>query len=122
MEKHNQEEPKEPIDIPPMKLSYLLKGFALSAMISGYIIGPLLVIGGGTWWLYKNNYVDKIVVIISVLIAFAFSNWLIIVQSKKMLKKFNNKMGIKDPSREQVKEWKKNRPESYQFDDEEEEN
>ena len=107
-------------DLPPMKLSYLIKGFQLSAIVSGYIIVPLLVIGGGTWWLYKNDYVSKIVVIIAVLISFVFSNWLIISQSKKMLKKFNNDLGIKDPTKEQVAEWKKNRPDSYKYDEEEE--
>jgi hypothetical protein len=107
------------VDIPKMKLSYLLRGFALSAIVSGYIIGPLLVIGGGTWWLYKNDYVSKFVVVIAVIIAFAASNALIILQSKKMIEKFNKKTGIKDPTREQVAQWKKNRPSSYKFDDEE---
>ena len=107
-------------DIPPMKFTYLLKGFALSAIITGYILGPLLVLGGGAWWLYRNDYVSKFVVIIAVITAFAVSNWLIIGRSKKMMWKFNKKAGIKDPTREQVREWKKNRPASYQFDDEEE--
>jgi len=102
---------------PPMKLSYLLKGFALSAMISGYIIGPLLILGGGAWWLYKNDYVSKIVVVIAILIAFILSNVLIVKRSKKMIERFNKKVGIKDPSAEQVAEWKKNRPASYKFDD-----
>jgi hypothetical protein len=100
---------------------YLLKGFMLSAMISGYIIGPLLVIGGGSWWLYKSGYVDKYVVIIAILVSFIFSNWLIIARSKKMIQKFNKKLGMKDPTPEEVEKWRKSRPESYKFDDEEEE-
>lgn len=107
-------------DIPPMKFTYLLKGFALSAIVSGYIIGPLLVIGGGSWWLYQNGYINKFAVVIAVVLAFAGSNWLIIARSKKILEKFNKKIGIKDPTKEQVHEWKKNRPASYRFDDEEE--
>ncbi len=114
MQKHDKSEYK---DIEPMKLSYLLKGFALSAIISGYIIGPLLILGGGSWWLYKNEYIDKIVVIIAILIAFVLSNALIIMKSKKMIQSFNKKTGIKDPTPDQVAFWKKNRPSSYKFDD-----
>jgi hypothetical protein len=118
MGKNDKEEYK---DIPPMKFSYLIKGFALSAIVSGYIIGPLLVIGGGTFWLYKSDYVSKIYVIIAIIVSFIFSNWLIIARSKNMLIKFNKKLGMKDPTKEQVAQWKKNRPASYKFDDEEEE-
>ena len=108
---------EKPYKEQPLKFSYLLKGFALSAMVSGYIIGPLLILGGGAWWAYKNDYVSKFVVVIAVLIAFALSNALIVLRSKKMIEKFNKQTGIKDPTKEQVAQWKKNRPASYKFDD-----
>ena len=103
------------------KPEYFLQGLALSAMISGYILGPLLIIGGGALWLQKNDYIGRIMLIIAVLIAFVFSNALIIWRSKKMILKFNKKTGIKDPTAEQVAQWRKNKPASYKYDDDEEE-
>jgi len=97
--------------------SNMVHGFALSAIISGYILGPLLLLGGGTWWLYKAGYVSKFVVVGMVVVAFIISNALIISKSKKLITGFNKKTGIKDPTPEEAARWReKNGP----YDDEEE--
>lgn len=101
-----------------MKLSYLLRGFALSAIVSGYILGPLLVLGGGAYWLYQAGVINKAVAAAAVVAAFIVSNALIITRSKKMLESFSKKAGIKDPTPEEAAKWReKNGP----YDDEEDE-
>jgi len=99
----------------------MLRGFALSAIISGYILGPLLLLGGIPYWLYKQGIINKLLVVIAVILAFIISNALIFVKSKKLIENFNKKANIKDPTAEEVAEWKKNRPASYKYDDDEEE-
>jgi len=92
------------------------RGFLLSAIISGYILGPLLVLGGGAYWLYRADVINKAVVIAVVVAAFICSNAMIITRSKKMLEHFNKKAGITDPTPEEAAAWrKKNGP----YDDEE---
>jgi len=77
--------------IPPMKSSYLLKGMALSAMVSGYILGPLLIFGGIGYWIYKHFETSRIVLFIAVLIAFFTSNALIFIRAKKDAENFVEK-------------------------------
>jgi len=62
---------------------YLIKGFALSALISGYILGPLLVLGGAGYFIYKYFKTPKIVLFISIILAFGISNILIFTRAKK---------------------------------------
>lgn len=110
-------ERKQSIDEQAVNPRNMLHGFALAAMVSGYIIGPLLVLGGGSYWLYKADVINKLVVIAAVIAAFIFSNALIITRSKKMIQSFNKKTGIKDPTPEEAAKWrKKNGP----YDDEDE--
>lgn len=97
--------------------SNMLRGFALSAIISGYILGPLLILGGGAYWLYRADVINKVVVVAAVVASCILSNALIITRSKKMIADFSKKTGIKDPTPEQAAQWrKKNGP----YDDEEE--
>ena len=83
--------------IPPIKPSYLLKGMALSARISGYILGPLLVLGGIGYWIYKYFDTSRIVLFIAVIIAFFVSNALIFIRAKADAEKFVEK--TKDPDK-----------------------
>ena len=83
---------------PQTKVSYknMLRGFALAAIVSGYIIGPLLILGGLGWWLDKQYDVGKLVVVLFILVAFVISNALIIIRSKKMIQNFSKKTGTED--------------------------
>jgi hypothetical protein len=98
----------------------MLRGFALSAIISGYILGPLLVLGGFSFWLYKNGIINKWASVGIIILSFIISNYLIITKSKKLIENFSKKANLKDPTSEEVKKWNENRPESYKYNDEEE--
>ncbi len=101
--------------------SNMLRGYALAAIVSGYILGPLLILGGGAYWMYTMGIIPKGVVIVVVLVSFVISNALIITRSSKLITNFNKKADIVDPTAEEVAQWNANRPSSYQYDDEEEE-
>ena len=77
--------------IPPINPSYLLKGMALSAMISGYILGPLLIFGGLGWWIYTHFDTSKIVLYAFIIIGFIVSNTLILTRSHKDAQMFVEK-------------------------------
>jgi len=83
--------------IPPIKPSYLLKGMALSAMVSGYILGPLLILGGIGYWIQKHFNTSRIVLFIFIIIAFIISNALIFIRAKSDAEGFIEK--TKDPDK-----------------------
>jgi hypothetical protein len=77
--------------IPKADTSNIAKGLMLTAVISGYILGPLLVLGGGGWWLYKTYDTSKIIPAVLLILAFIVSNGLIITRAKKMAISFAEK-------------------------------
>ncbi|OJI07892.1 hypothetical protein BK004_00420 [bacterium CG10_46_32] len=112
-----KQQPKQTIEEQAINPRNMLHGFALAAIISGYILGPLLVLGGGAYWAYRMDAINKIVVVCAVITAFILSNILIITRSKKMIESFSKKTGIKDPTPAEAAKWReKNGP----YDDPEE--
>ncbi len=97
--------------------THMLHGLALSAIISGYIFGPLLILGGIPWFLYKQGIVSKWVVAVCIILAFVASNTLIITRAKKLITGFNHKTGIKDPTPEQAAKWRATRRYNPEDDD-----
>ncbi|OIO49042.1 MAG: hypothetical protein AUJ34_01930 [Parcubacteria group bacterium CG1_02_41_12] len=77
--------------IPPINPSYLLKGMALSARISGYILGPLLILGGLGYWIQKHFNTSRIVLFAFIIIAFFISNALIFIRAKNDAEHFVEK-------------------------------
>lgn len=61
-----------------------MKGFALASMVSGYIIGPLLIFGGGGWYLASLTH-HRIYIILGVGIAFILTNVLILRNTTKLI-------------------------------------
>jgi len=90
-------------EIPPIKPSYLLKGIALSAMVSGYIIGPLLIFGGLGYWIHKHFHTSRIVLFGFVLFAFLVSNALIFIRSKQDAEKMMKETKDADKHVEKLK-------------------
>jgi len=111
-----KQQSSDPIANAAVSSANMARGFALSAIISGYILGPLLILGGVAWWLHKAGYINKFGVIIAVLVAFGVSNTLIVVRSKKLVADFAKKAGLKDPTPQEAAKWReKNGP----YDDDE---
>ncbi len=77
---------KELVD-PVRRLGSGLTGLAIASLVSGYILGPLLLFGGIGWWLTKH-YHNRLFVIIGVAVAFVLSNVLIIRNTTGTLRYF----------------------------------
>ena len=68
------------------------KAFILSATISGYLLAPLIVIGGGGWLLDKkfsqNNHV---ILFFSIGVAFIIGNVIVFKRSQALARQFSKK-------------------------------
>ncbi len=83
----NQESPK-PVSGDPRPALRIVDGLLLVAHISGYIIGPLILIGGLGFWLDRALGGRKIIFIVSAILAFAASNFLVYHKAKDITKRF----------------------------------
>lgn len=70
---------------PGKTLGSLAKGFAISAHIAGYIIGPLVVLAGIGYLLDKAFSTSPIILIVSILLAFVVTNILIVKKSSRLV-------------------------------------
>lgn len=61
-----------------------MKGLALASMISGYIIGPLVIFGGGGWLLASSTH-HRIYIILGIGLAFILTNVLILRNTTKLI-------------------------------------
>lgn len=86
---HKQEEQGSPSSEKSQNGFFSLgKGLMLSATITGYIIGPLLVLGGIGFWLDRYFGTKPWVLLASLAIAFFSTNFLIYKRSNEIAKKF----------------------------------
>jgi F0F1-type ATP synthase assembly protein I len=69
----------------------IAKGLALSATITGYIIGPLIVLGGIGYVLDRVFATSPWILLGSLLLAFIGTNILIYQRSQKIAEKFTKK-------------------------------
>jgi len=67
------------------------KGMMLSATITGYILGPLLLLGGIGFFLDKFFGTKPWIMLGALLIAFFLSNLLIFKRSEKIAQRFTGK-------------------------------
>jgi hypothetical protein len=70
----------------PTASSPYLRGLAMLGIITGYIMGPLLLLGGIGWWL-SERYDNLLFVFIGLGIALVTTNVLIFKNTKKQLQK-----------------------------------
>lgn len=63
-------------------------GVALVAHITGYILGPLVVLGGIGLWLDKTFNGHRIIFISSVLLAFVVANYLVYKKAIEITKRY----------------------------------
>jgi hypothetical protein len=82
--KEAQEQPKNESQNPVEQISSGMKGLAVASMVSGYILGPLVLLGGIGWWL-TSHYENRLFVIVGVASAFVISNVLIIRSTTRTL-------------------------------------
>jgi hypothetical protein len=72
-------DPENPI----VRMGKGMNGLAVASMISGYVLGPLLLLGG-IGWLLTDHYDNKMFVYLGVGLAFISTNILIIRRSSKL--------------------------------------
>lgn len=73
----------------PSWVNEIARGLRVAGMISGYIIGPMLVLGFIGYSIDQYFHTNKLALIISLAIAFFGSNILIIKQARKISDHFN---------------------------------
>lgn len=69
----------------------LTKGLALSAVITSYILGPLLLLGGVGWLIDRYFVSGHWGLFLGLALAFVFSNWLVFKRSAKIAGQFTDK-------------------------------
>ncbi len=77
--------------IPRVSPIYILKGITLSAVVTGYILGPLLVLGGFGLWIQKHFETSRAVLFAFIIVAMLTSNTLIFIRAKKDIQTFAKK-------------------------------
>ncbi len=88
MNEKKEEQGISPKKYADMGIFSLGKGMALSATITGYILGPLLILGGIGLWLDKIFGTKPWIMLASLVIAFFSTNILIYKRSSKIAEKF----------------------------------
>lgn len=68
--------------------SRTVQALAIVGITSGYIIGPMAILGGIGWWL-TNRYDSKLFILGFILLALVVSNLLIFRNTEKVLKKLS---------------------------------
>lgn len=68
---------------------YLSRGLALSGIITGYILGPMAIFGAIGYFLDKQFHTGKILLGVSLIISFIFSNWIVYSRASQLAKRFH---------------------------------
>lgn len=78
----------QPLPEKPKGVFSIWEGLALTAQITGCIIGPLILVGGFGYWLDRKMGGQKVVFFVFMIIAFCLSNYLVWRKSREVLEKY----------------------------------
>lgn len=68
---------------------YLSRGLALSGVITGYILGPMAILGGIGFFLDRQFHTGKVLLGISLILSFILSNWIVYSRASQLAKRFH---------------------------------